>query len=109
MAFYSAQEARRDVPVAMVIGDDRDGSFVIARQNALDQAMIARLKTDPVADTEIEHACMRPHLLEETQALDNPVVEVNEFSLTQPVDIDLCHLITECNGTVRVTRRWAFT
>src|SRR5579859_3509581 len=109
MTVYWAQEALRDVPLATIVGDDRDGSFVVAGENALDQAMIARLETHPVADTEIEHACMRPHLLEETQAFDNPVVEVNEFSLTQPVDIDLCHLITKCNGTVRVTRRWAFT
>ena len=89
----------------MIIGDDRDGSFVVARENALDPAMIARLETHPVADTEIEHAGMGSHLLEETQALDNRVVEVNEFSLTQPVDIDLCHLITERNGAARVTRR----
>ena len=37
---------------------------------------------------------MRPHLLEESEAFDNFVVEVNEFSLTQSVDIDLCHLVT---------------
>ena len=37
---------------------------------------------------------MRPHLLEESQAFDNFVVEVNKFSLTQSVDIDLCHLVT---------------
>jgi hypothetical protein len=37
---------------------------------------------------------MGPHLLEETEAFDNSVVKVNEFSLTQSVDIDLCHLVT---------------
>src|SRR5579859_1635384 len=108
MTVYWAQEAWRDVPLATIVGDDRDGSFVVAGENALDQAMIARLETDPVADTEIEHAGMGPHLLEETQALDNPVVEANEFSLTQLINIYVCHLITECNGALRVTRRWAF-
>ena len=37
---------------------------------------------------------MRSHLLKETEAFDNFVVEVNKFSLTQSVDIDLCHLVT---------------
>jgi hypothetical protein len=59
-----------------IIGDDRDSSFVVSGEYALNQAMIARLETHPVADTEIEHAGMGPHLFEETQALDNPVVEV---------------------------------
>jgi hypothetical protein len=37
---------------------------------------------------------MGPHLLEETEAFDNSVVKVNEFGLTQSVDIDLCHVVT---------------
>ena len=38
---YSAQEAWRDVPLATVVGDDCYGSFVVARKNALNQAMAA--------------------------------------------------------------------
>ena len=37
---------------------------------------------------------MRSHLLEEPEAFDNFVVELNKFSLTQSVDIDLCHVVT---------------
>jgi len=37
---------------------------------------------------------MGPHLFEETYAFDNSVVKVNEFGLTQSVDIDLCHVVT---------------
>ena len=37
---------------------------------------------------------MRSHLLEESEALDNSVVKVNEFSLTQSVYIDPCHVVT---------------
>ena len=80
--------------MATIVGDDCNGSFVVARKNALNQAVTARLKTHPVTDTEIEHAGMCTHLLEETQAFDNPVVKVNEFSLTQSVDIDPCHVVT---------------
>jgi hypothetical protein len=36
---------------------------------------------------------MRSHLLEEPEAFDNFVVELNKFSLTQSVHIDLCHLV----------------
>jgi hypothetical protein len=105
MTLCSAQEAWRDVPLAPIVGDDRDGSFVVAGENALDQAMTAGVETHPVADTEIEHAGMGPHLLEETQALDNPVVEVNEFSFTQSVNIDPCHVVTVCDGIVGLARR----
>ena len=35
----SAREAWRDIPLAMVVGDDSYGSFVVARENALNQAM----------------------------------------------------------------------
>ena len=105
MTHCSAQEAWRDVPLATIVGDDRDGSFVVAGENTFDQAMIPGLETDPVADTEIEHAGMGTHLLEETQALDNPVVKVNEFSFTQSVNIDPCHVVTVCDGTGGLTRR----
>ena len=37
---------------------------------------------------------MRTHLLEESEAFDNSVVKINEFGLTQSVDIDLCHVVT---------------
>lgn len=105
MTFWSAQEAWRDVPLATIIGDDRDGSFVVAGENALDQAMIAGLETHSVADTEIEHAGMRTHLLEETQPFDNPVVEVNQFSLTQLVNIDFVMSSPNVVELLRVTRR----
>ena len=52
------------------------------------------MKANSVADTEFEHSGMRSHLLEETQAFDNPVVQVNKFGFTQPVDIDRFHLVT---------------
>jgi hypothetical protein len=36
----SAQECRRDIPLATVVGDDRHGSLVVAREYALNQATI---------------------------------------------------------------------
>jgi len=40
------------------------------------------VKTNTVADAEFQHLGMRAHLLQETKPFDNPVVQVDEFSLT---------------------------
>jgi hypothetical protein len=50
------------------------------------------VKADTVTDAEFQHLGMRAHLLQETKALDNPMVQVDEFSFTLPVDIDPCHI-----------------
>lgn len=54
--------------------------------------MASGVKANTVADAEFQHLGMRAHLLQETKPFDNPVVQVDKFNLTQPVDIDLCHL-----------------
>jgi hypothetical protein len=40
------------------------------------------VKANTVADAELQHLGMRAHLLQETKPFDNPVVQVDEFSLT---------------------------
>jgi hypothetical protein len=48
-----------------------------------------RLKGDPVTDPKFQHVGERPHLVEPAEARDDPVVEVDQLGLGQPVDIDL--------------------
>ena len=45
------------------------------------------LKRHAFADTEIEHVCVRAHLLQESQARDDAVVEIDEFGFGQFVDV----------------------
>src|SRR2546428_11177010 len=50
--------------------------------------MAVRLKRDSIADLELEHLAVRPHLVQEPQPLHDPVVQVDEFCLGKLVDVD---------------------
>jgi hypothetical protein len=82
------QEGRRHVPLAAIIGDDRDRLPVVTRQHTLDRTASLGLEDHPVANLEFEHLGVRPHLLQEAQTLDDPVIEVDEFRFGQFVNVD---------------------
>jgi hypothetical protein len=71
------------------VGNDRDRFLVVPGQHANHERLSVRLKLDSVADAEIEHFGMRTHLMEEPQALDDPIVQVDEFCFRESVDVDL--------------------
>src|SRR4051794_24819594 len=71
-----------------VIGDYGDRLAIVARQHALDRAAPIRLEGDPLADPELEHVRVGAHVLQQTKALDDPMVEVDQFGLSEPVDVD---------------------
>jgi hypothetical protein len=50
--------------------------------------MPLRLKDDAITDPELEHARVGTHLIQEPQAGDDSVVEVDEFRLGELVDVD---------------------
>ena len=102
----SAQQARRNIPLATVVGDDRHGFSVVAREHAFDHVAPTGLKTDAIADPEFEHAGVRTHLLEEAKAFDNSMVQVDEFGLAQPVDVDLCHLAISLKRPTSLVNWW---
>src|SRR5262249_10596835 len=58
------------------------------------------LKRYPVADPELEHSTVRARLAEEPQALDDPIVQVDEFRFGERVDVDphvrdpLCQVVS---------------
>src|SRR5829696_6745060 len=51
-----AEEGGRDVPLPPVIGDNRYGLFVVARQHALDRPLTRGPESDPIADLELQLA-----------------------------------------------------
>jgi hypothetical protein len=78
--------------VAAAIGDDGHRFPIVSCEHPFNHAVASGVKANTVADAEFQHLGMRTHLLQETKPLDDPVIQVDEFSLAQPVDVDLCHL-----------------
>src|SRR4051794_27645236 len=71
-----------------VIGDYGNRLAIVARQHALNRAAPVRLEGDPLANPELEHVSMSAHVLQQTKALDDPMVEVDQFGFRQPVNVD---------------------
>src|SRR5439155_1280136 len=67
------------------------GTFrpVVAGQHAHHGRMAFRLKRGSIADLELEHLAMRTHLVQQSQTLHDTVVQVDEFRLSELVDVDL--------------------
>jgi hypothetical protein len=84
----SAQEPWRDVPALAVVADDSHGLPIVASQHADEPAMSVRLKGDAIADLELEHVGVRSHLSQELEPGNDSVVQVDEFRLGQPIDVD---------------------
>ena len=47
------------------------------------------LKQNAIADLKLEHLAMRPHLSQELEPGNDSIVQVDEFCLGQPIDVDL--------------------
>ena len=82
------EDSGRDVPLLPSVGDHRHSLLVVARQHALKTTLAGRLEGDTVSNPEFHHLYMSAHLVEKTQALDDAVVEIDEFGLGQLVNID---------------------
>src|SRR5215208_5166654 len=71
-----------------VIGDYGNRLAIVARQHALNRAAPVRLEGDPLANAEFEHIRVGADVLQQTKALDDPMVEVDQFGFRQPVNVD---------------------
>src|SRR5215217_6044585 len=71
-----------------VIGDYGNRLAIIARQHALNRAAPVRLEGNPLANPELEHVRVGADVLQQTKALDDPMVEVDQFGFRQPVNIN---------------------
>lgn len=82
------QEVWRNVPTLSGRRDDGNRLFVVARENANDHHATLGLKRDAVPDFEVQHPLVRSRLMQESQALDDAVVEVDEFGFGEAVDVN---------------------
>ena len=69
----------RDIPTLTIVGDDRNGLLIIAGEHSNQRWTAFRLKSDTVADLEVQHLRVRAHLVEKPQAFHDPVVQINQF------------------------------
>jgi len=87
-AINAAQQSGSDVPVLAAFSDNRNGLFVVAREHINLKRPTFRLKRNPIANTELQHLRVSPHVPQEFQPLDNPIVEINQLSFGKPVNVD---------------------
>src|SRR3954470_5730993 len=71
-----------------VIGDYSNRLTIVARQHALNRAAPVRLEGNPLANPELEHVRVGADVLQQTKALDDPMVEVDQFGFRQPINVD---------------------
>ena len=85
----SSQERWRDVPVLSGVCDDRNALFVVTGQHPDQSGTALWAKRDTIADPELQHLRMCPHLAQKSKALNNPVVEVGKLRFGELINIDL--------------------
>jgi hypothetical protein len=86
---HLAQKLRRYVPVLSVVSDDRDRLSVVSREHTNDQGAPSRLKANAIANSELQHLGVRAHVVEKAKTLDDSIIQLDEFSFRQFVDINL--------------------
>ena len=84
-------------------GDNRNRLFVIPREHTNLKRPTFRLKRNTITNTELQHLGVSPHVPQEFQPLDNPVVEINQFSFGKPVDVDPHDYSNSYDGKRRLT------
>jgi hypothetical protein len=87
-AINAAQQSGSDVPVLAAFSDNGNSLFVVAREHTNLKRPTFRLKRNTITNTEFQHLGVSPHVPQEFQPLDNPVVEINQFSFSKPVNVD---------------------
>ena len=68
--------------MAIAVGDYGHRLPTVSCEHSFNDAVDSDVKANAVAEAEFQHPGMRAHLLQQTKPLDNPVVQVDEFSLT---------------------------
>jgi len=79
--FHAPQELRRNIPMMSVVGDHSNRLAVVTGKHSNDWCPTLRLKGDAIADSEFEHLRVRLHMVQETKAFDDAMVQVDEFCL----------------------------
>jgi len=71
-----------------VFGNYGNAFPVVSREHAFHVPTMVGLKRNAVADLELHHLYVRTHLLEESQALHDTMIEVDKLCFGEFVDFD---------------------
>lgn len=83
------KERWRNVPSLTIVRDHCDRLAVVTRQHPGHLAAACWLKRNTITNLELQHLRVSVHLLQEPQPFHDAIVEINELSLGQIVDVDL--------------------
>jgi hypothetical protein len=84
----AAQQSGSDIPVLSAFGNNRNCLLVVTREHTNLKRPTLRLKRNTIANTELQHLGVSAHVPQEFQPLDNPIVEINQFSFGKTVNVD---------------------
>ena len=87
-----------------VVGDDGNRLAVVPSQHSDNRCAALRLERDSVADAELKHLGVRPHVRNEAKTLHDPVVEIDQFRFGQFVNIDSGHWCTATDDVSMMRR-----
>ena len=71
-----------------IVGDNCNRLLIIAGQHTDHGWMTLGLKGNTITDLELQHSAVRTHLVYEAKALHDSMVEVDQFRLSEFVNID---------------------
>ena len=74
------------------VSDNRNRLLVVSGNDAKDLRATFGLEADSLSERKLQHRCMRAHLMQHSKSLNDPIVQVDQFSFGELVDVDL-HLI----------------
>lgn len=63
-----------------LVGDNSDRPLVIARQYSENRSSALRFECDAITDAKLQHGSVRAYLADQPQALDDAVIQIDEFS-----------------------------
>ena len=87
-ATNTAEQSGRDVPLLPAFRDNSNRLFVVTGEHPNQQRPSIRLKRNSIANTELQHLGVSPHVPQEFQPLDNAVLRsINSASVSPSISI----------------------
>ena len=80
---------RRTGPALAVVGNDAHRLAVVFSDDAEQHRMTLRMKRNPFPDAKVEHLRVRPHLAEKFKSRNDAMIEVDQLSFGESVNVDL--------------------
>lgn len=84
------------------VGNDGNRFLVVSSHYGKDGRPPVRLETDSLSEGELQHRRVGAHLLQQAKPLNDPIVQVDQLSLGQLIDVDLHR---SCDPPISIAQR----